>query len=75
MSATLRIELTGDELRTQGPQTPAQHFVREYTKCLTVKGYERDIGLRFYAPNATFYNQNNAIYSGGEQIWQWIVRK
>jgi hypothetical protein len=65
-------QLTGEEWRTQGPQTAAQKFFAEYHKTVDSAGFNQGTGSRFYADDMLFHNQNNATYRGGEQMWTWM---
>jgi hypothetical protein len=57
-----------------GPQTPVQQFFKKYVDTVDSYGFNHGSGLRFYAKDVIFHNQNNAQYNGGDEMWAWMKR-
>lgn len=64
-------QLTGEQWRTEGPQTPTQKFFFEYATTIDNKVYANGIGGKFYARDVVFHNTNNAKYRGPDEMWKW----
>jgi hypothetical protein len=66
--------ITGAQWEQDGPSTPSQRFFKEYVETVDSKGYDIGSGLKYYSPDVTFHNQNNAVYHGGEEMWAWMKK-
>jgi hypothetical protein len=66
--------ITGAQWEKDGPSTPTQRFFKQYVEAVDSKGYNIGSGLKFYSPDVTFHNQNNAVYHGGEEMWAWMKK-
>ncbi|KAB8236522.1 hypothetical protein BDV23DRAFT_168779 [Aspergillus alliaceus] len=64
--------LSGKDWIAQGPQSPAQEFFKNYVDTVDANGFNYGSGTKFYAKDATFHNQNNAQYNGGDEMWAWM---
>jgi hypothetical protein len=66
--------IAGAQWENDGPSTPTQRFFKQYVAAVDSKGYDVGSGLKFYSPDVTFHNQNNAVYHGGEEMWAWMKK-
>ena len=63
--------LTGEQWKSEGPQTPAQRLFAKYASTVDNKVYPDGGGGMFYSQDVVFHNTNNAEYHGAEQMWEW----
>jgi hypothetical protein len=68
MSQATASRIPGSSWSSPGPQTRALKFFHEY-----VTNVDAHIPVsRFYAPDCTFHNQNNAVYRGSAEMSAWL---
>ncbi|KAH8695379.1 hypothetical protein BGW36DRAFT_462978 [Talaromyces proteolyticus] len=66
--------ISGADWTSFGPTTPAQRFYKDYVDAVDNHGFTHGSGLRYYAKDAIFHNQNNAQYKGGDEMWAWMKK-